>query len=445
MMLERITLESQISTLELQERGFRRNQYSVEDQVRAAEKAIKEGPSTIQTYKERAALTKPAVQALAEAANGRKVTIEGKTFNTQFSANAAATEAIKIAKGDDENKRYSINVNGVGLTNKEAIAEAIADSLGDVEPFQMTVRGATYIRRTPAAKAITELINEARKTRRNGETIELGEVAGLTLAADLKIGENNDDVTLVLRKNGQTLAQGYGNPEVKTRQFTAGSIRGRIEKLLESLEQTARGTGDWAKERMEQAERDLPGLRERMGQKFPKAEEIEEKRRRLAEVIGTLSGAKAAADEGAGEDAPTDAPPPAAFSRATPRGPGSTYSVTQIQRAVDKLTLNWLKKPDIHILGSMDDAPDPVRRVWQSQDSKGARGRSKGSTTRAACTSWPTPWNPAPTSSACCSTRALGTSACATCSATPWTASSSKSPRPGRPTCAARPPSTDLT
>jgi predicted nucleotidyltransferase len=57
---------------------------------------------------------------------------------------------------------------------------------------------------------------------------------------------------------------------------------------------------------------------------------------------------------------------------------GDTLRVSQIQRAVDKLTLNWLKKPDIHILESMDDAPEPVRKVWQQQNSQGAVGQIEG-------------------------------------------------------------------
>jgi hypothetical protein len=57
---------------------------------------------------------------------------------------------------------------------------------------------------------------------------------------------------------------------------------------------------------------------------------------------------------------------------------GSTLRPTQIQRAVDKLTLNWLKKPDIHILDTMADAPEPVRAVWERQNAQGATGNIEG-------------------------------------------------------------------
>lgn len=57
---------------------------------------------------------------------------------------------------------------------------------------------------------------------------------------------------------------------------------------------------------------------------------------------------------------------------------GGSLSVSQIERAVDKLTLNWLKKPEIIILESMADAPGPVRRVWEQQNSQGAVGAVEG-------------------------------------------------------------------
>jgi hypothetical protein len=50
----------------------------------------------------------------------------------------------------------------------------------------------------------------------------------------------------------------------------------------------------------------------------------------------------------------------------------------QIHRVVSTLTRDWLRKPDIHVLGSMDEAPEPVRRVWEQQNSQGAVGNIEG-------------------------------------------------------------------
>lgn len=70
------------------------------------------------------------------------------------------------------------------------------------------------------------------------------------------------------------------------------------------------------------------------------------------------------------------------FSRAQMRrgdaAVGRELRVTQMQRAVSQLTRDWLRKPDIFILDSMADAPEPVRREWQRQDSQGAAGTIEG-------------------------------------------------------------------
>jgi hypothetical protein len=82
----------------------------------------------------------------------------------------------------------------------------------------------------------------------------------------------------------------------------------------------------------------------------------------------TLTGSDRAADADPNQEA--------MFKRGD--AAGRVLSVTQIQRAVDKLTLNWLKKPDIVILDSMADAPEPVRRVFEAQNSQGAVGGVEG-------------------------------------------------------------------
>jgi hypothetical protein len=57
-------------------------------------------------------------------------------------------------------------------------------------------------------------------------------------------------------------------------------------------------------------------------------------------------------------------------------GPGAKLS--QIGDVVSNLTRDWLRKPDIHVLGSMDEAPEPVRRVFEQQNSQGAYGDVEG-------------------------------------------------------------------
>lgn len=62
---------------------------------------------------------------------------------------------------------------------------------------------------------------------------------------------------------------------------------------------------------------------------------------------------------------------------------GRELRVTEIQKAVSRLTAGWLRQPDIHILDSMEDLegdPDLDRmwQQWQRQNSQGASGNIEG-------------------------------------------------------------------
>lgn len=64
------------------------------------------------------------------------------------------------------------------------------------------------------------------------------------------------------------------------------------------------------------------------------------------------------------------------------RGPdastGQQLRLTAIDRELSRLTRDWLRKPDLHVIASMAEAPDPVRRVWEQQNSEGASGDIEG-------------------------------------------------------------------
>ena len=72
----------------------------------------------------------------------------------------------------------------------------------------------------------------------------------------------------------------------------------------------------------------------------------------------------------------------AMFSRAQMRRgdptTGRELRVTEIQQAVSRLSADWLRRPDIYVIDSMDDAPGPVREEWLRQNSQGAAGSIEG-------------------------------------------------------------------
>jgi adenine/guanine phosphoribosyltransferase-like PRPP-binding protein len=61
-----------------------------------------------------------------------------------------------------------------------------------------------------------------------------------------------------------------------------------------------------------------------------------------------------------------------------PRSDGESLTPLEIQQAVSELTGSWLRKPDVHVLDSMDEAPGPVRNIWQRQASQGGAGTVEG-------------------------------------------------------------------
>ena len=71
----------------------------------------------------------------------------------------------------------------------------------------------------------------------------------------------------------------------------------------------------------------------------------------------------------------------AMFSRAQFRRGDTTgheLRVTEIQKAVSRLSADWLRRPDIYVIDSMDDAPGPIREEWLQQNSQGAAGSIEG-------------------------------------------------------------------
>lgn len=57
---------------------------------------------------------------------------------------------------------------------------------------------------------------------------------------------------------------------------------------------------------------------------------------------------------------------------------GHELRVTEIQKAVSRLSADWLRRPDIYVIDSMDDAPGPIREEWLQQNSLGAAGSIEG-------------------------------------------------------------------
>ncbi|WP_146033753.1 PLxRFG domain-containing protein [Alicycliphilus denitrificans] len=294
MLLERVKVESEIQTLELQERAHRRKMWGVEDELRFARQAIKDNPGRIEAAEQRRTQAKDAIAALEAEQDARSVTIEGKAYGTVKDAFAAAEAIVKDQQGGNDKARYAVTINGRRVTTKDGISDQITAALGDVDPFAATVGGKVFTQRTAAAREAAERMNQAMKGQDELQNFALGEMLGYQLVGDLvpmpmKDGATVYEPSLTLMDGDRTVASHSGN--VQTGDLTATNLRGLLQSLVNDIYRNARSTDpEYLARQMAQAERDLPALEARKGEGFPKAQELATKRARLAELVTLLEG-----------------------------------------------------------------------------------------------------------------------------------------------------------
>lgn len=337
MLLERVKVESEIQTLELQERAHRRKMWSVEDELQAARNAIARNPERIEAANQRRAQAEQALSDLEAEAASRSVTVEGQAYSTVRDAFAAAEEAIKAQQGGNDKARYALTIDGKRVTTKEAVSDQITGALGDVDSFAATVGGKTFTQRTAAAREVAERMNKAMKGQTELSNLPVGQMLGYDLVADylpmqLKDGNTVHEPSLTLMDGERTVASHSGN--VQSGDLSATNLRGLLQSLANDIHRNARSNeAEYLAQGLERAKRDLPGLEARKGEGFPKAQELGDKRKRLAELVSLLEGKAQAeptteAQAEAGEDT-------ADYARQSPRRPASAQDKAVMQAIAD--------------------------------------------------------------------------------------------------------------
>lgn len=368
LLLERVTLESQISNLELQERAHRRKMYGVVDALERAQRAIEQNPAKIERARAQAADLTARVKAVQDAAAARSVTVEGQTFTSLMDASKAAQDAVELQQAGNEKARYALTINGKRVTNKEAIAEAIGAALGDAAPFEATILGSLYTQRTAAGREAAGVMNAKTVDDANPQaSVKLGTMFGFGLEADIELSGKWKVASLSLIDKGRTVASAGTNGVEPHIAFTTGQIRG----LLEHLEKTIHGeTSDWTasylQSQLDAAKRDLPDLEARQGEVWPKAQELADKRARLNAVVQQLSGAQAAPEVDDYYD-PTGDTHPAGNdadqylyrlgTRLAAENAASAMLVAEVEKKVKQLTANWKDMPPVKVVAYTRDLP----------------------------------------------------------------------------------------
>lgn len=417
LLLERVKTESEITTLELQERAFRRRMFGIEDAVDSAERAIERNPGRIADERAKKEKANAAMEAADARKAARRVTIEGKEYDNLRDAMTAVNEAIEQQQGGKPTARYSISVDGARLTNKDGIDTAIGAALGDASLFDVTIDGRLIAQHTVAARELAAKFNELTKGIQAGDsrTATVGDMLGYDLVLDAQARETGkggaqiDASVSLVDADGTTVTSRGLNAFAVNQSVVPANVRNLVTDLFDDIGRLANSSTDYLERQLARAKADLPALREQLNQTFPKAAELVAKRERLRELVGMLEGKPQSAVQTTPEEAEAgDGSPggdvaafrrdgaesseratefdvdsflkamgrPAAYSEA-----GQRQAIDSVSATADAIRAAWgPNAPEVVVAFDMQDEriPDAARKADLRQRSGGARGAPEG-------------------------------------------------------------------
>lgn len=299
LLLERVTLESEIANLELQEKAHRRKRFGIEDALERAQRIVDGHPARIERARTQTAVMGNKVESLRAKAAKRSVVVEGKTYTDAKSAMKAALDAVERQQDGNEKARYGITINGERVTSKDAIDTAIGQAIGDHETFEVQINGATYTQRTAGGRAAAEILSpRAADALEQPVSGKLGSMMGMDLLYQIKefkagrfwTGGRRVNIEVWLEDAGQTVASididGH-DPLIELNTATMRDALGKLASRVESAADPSNVT--WLESELARAKREVPELAPKLKEPFAKAQEITDKRARLNEVVGLLT------------------------------------------------------------------------------------------------------------------------------------------------------------
>ncbi len=296
MLLERVQLESEINLLELQERAHRRKMYGAVDAVRRAKEYIEKNPQRIENEKAKIEAARERAMGLEKAVDARTVTVEGKTYTDRFEAAKAATDLIQEQKAGDEKAKFAVNINGKRYTSKDATFDAVDAAFGDATPFEMTIDGRTTGQRTVAGRDVASMLNIA-SSEMTGDAhkeVELGTALGLRLVAglDRRVFEGeatiDGDIALI-DAEGRTVVSEYLDRKQAQIAYNTTGVKNVLDRAFARvLAQTSDFTLHTLESQLKRAKEEIHTLEAKADEKFADSDKLEQKRKRLLDVVSLL-------------------------------------------------------------------------------------------------------------------------------------------------------------
>ena len=292
LMVERVVLDGEIKKLEMAERGHLRRVNGARSLIRKAQQTIEHGPRRIELLRSFAKTLESNLQGIEQRSKQRRITIAGEVFTSDEAAMQAVNASIdtqRLAAGN-ENARYVVEINGEKLTNLKSITNAVASAFGD-PGFEAEVNGVKYIDIGQTARAIMELHGDASKRGREF-TLSGIRVDGMDVELDVspnRWNQEKTDLTMAVL-NGEGVTVFTRTHTFESPVLTTPSVNAGLVKLLGELQPNMH-LGDAASlaKEIDRAKSDLPALKAQAEKPFAQEQDIKQKRKRLEQVISTLS------------------------------------------------------------------------------------------------------------------------------------------------------------
>lgn len=375
-LLERVTLDSEISRLELEERAHARRLHGLRDRIDRAERDLRDLPGDIQKSTERAAdMTERLDKMMAQAA-GRSVEVEGSTYTSHFDAERAVMQAVDAQQAGDKAAKFAVKVGGSRRTSEAGIRAAIDEALGDVAPFAMRIGSEELKQRTEAARRLADsaskMIAALEGGKINPPTARVGEFLGLRLEMDVSRGAfgSGFNVSLTLVNPDTGLDAAMSEAKSETAIVSTQAMRGAIDRLLADARMSASYTSRLDERKLEAARTELPDLKERAAQPFPKAQELKEKRERLEDLVRELAVGGASKPDSAG-----DREGLASRGAYIPPAGDTKASLRQIESFARSVSSKWTgggPSGGVRVVRNASELDDDALRNWvEAADPKG--------------------------------------------------------------------------
>jgi N12 class adenine-specific DNA methylase len=292
LLLERVKLMSELDKLELVRRQFRRRQSGIADQLDDARRDIARLPARIEQAQADLDMLQAGFATLQEEVAKRRVVVEGVEYAERKAAQQAVLESMQRQQAGDEDAKFAIAVGKRRLTSFDGAINAVMDAMGDADAFAMQLGERQFIGRTNAARELAHTLNQLAETLPAGQAITkvVGSYLGMPIEAMLDHGESALRANLAMvRADGSTLF----STDLERRMegdYTTQIARWGIDYLAkQSAIAMNPATLNYTRQRLEQAQANLPELERKMTAVFPQQAEMDAKYARLQEVVSQLS------------------------------------------------------------------------------------------------------------------------------------------------------------